>query len=79
MSQMETAHPRLRRKEDFVWYLIFVTTTILVSQSFFRACEKYRFFVVLGFAFCFSNLTPHIICPDSVVPTTITVPGNEED
>lgn len=30
MSQLERGHPRLSRREDFVWYLTFVSGTILI-------------------------------------------------
>jgi Derlin-2/3 len=32
LSQMEVGHPRFSRREDVVWYLIFVSWTILVSS-----------------------------------------------
>ncbi len=33
-SDMETGHPRMRRKEDFIWYLICVCSFIAVSFLF---------------------------------------------
>ncbi|KAL7949017.1 Der1-like family domain-containing protein [Trichoderma barbatum] len=30
MSQLEKGHPRLSRREDFVWYLTFISGTILI-------------------------------------------------
>lgn len=32
-SQLETAHPKFGRKEDFLWYLVFCGTVIIVSSS----------------------------------------------
>ncbi|KAJ6789683.1 hypothetical protein PWT90_00547 [Aphanocladium album] len=33
-SDMETGHPRMRRKEDFIWYLVCVCTFIAVIDYF---------------------------------------------
>lgn len=32
-SQLETGHPKFGRKEDFLWYLVFCGTVIIVRLS----------------------------------------------
>jgi len=34
LSQMDLGHPRFPRREDLVWYLIFVTSVIIVGPFF---------------------------------------------
>lgn len=62
MSQLERGHPRLSRREDFVWYLTFVSGTILVGlfSSISRASP------------CTLMKTPQNICPDSAMPLLLS-------
>ena len=72
LSDLEVGHPRFPRKEDVLWYLMFVGGTILVSRNE-NACPK-----TSSLHDCFVH--PSNICPDSAIASTaITVPGIEED
>lgn len=69
LSQMETSSPRFTKKEDVVWYLMFVGTLIIVSNALIRVSH--------GAGCCILSLlfpsilsvskicTPQNICPDS--------------
>jgi hypothetical protein len=73
MTELEVGNPRFPRKEDLLWYLIFVGGTILVSLLGRDDCG-------LASRVTTCVTTPQNICPDSVsVSTAITVPGIEED
>lgn len=78
MSQLETGHPRMPRKADLLWYLIFVGGVIMVGLSsplLSRAPS-----LCLVYVSCLVKRQSSYICPDSVsASTAITVPGTEED
>jgi hypothetical protein len=75
MSQLEQGNSRFPRKEDFLWYLIFVGTTILVghSLSLLPAGPRTR------------DMHPNKTKPSKYLPeqcyasTAVTVPGIEGD
>lgn len=60
MSQLEQGNPRFPRKEDFLWYLIVVGTTILVGLFFYCLLAASRDM--------YTQNTPHHICPNSALP-----------
>ena len=61
MSQLEQGNSRFPRKEDFLWYLIFVGSTILVGPSL-------SYLPALAPVTRTTNKAPHHICPNSVMP-----------
>ena len=71
MSQLEKGHPRFPRNADLVWYLMFVSGSILVSFGRLPLCS----FVLEALAL------EHLILSARIVPCllSITVPRNEEE
>lgn len=72
LSQMEVGNPRFPRKEDLIWYLVFVCGTILVSSHAQVLPIDFR-----SWCTCFEELSlqtqnPSYICPDSVVPLLLS-------
>lgn len=64
MSRLERGHPRLSRREDFVWYLIFICGTILVGLlAHSSTCSP---------LLCTTMRTPQNICPDSAMPLLLS-------
>lgn len=62
LSQLELGHPKFPRKEDLLWYLMFISGTILVSFD----CAVPR-------APAHTHpYTPHHICPDSGLPLQLS-------
>lgn len=65
-SQLETSHPKFGRKEDFLWYLVFCGTVIIVRPPPRRILDP----------FCFVLVKPQLhtsyICPDSEVPLLLS-------
>lgn len=64
-SQLETAHPKFGRKEDFLWYLVFCGTVIIV-----RLPRQHSIRSVLSFQL--PQLHTSYICPDSEVPLLLS-------
>lgn len=64
-SQLETAHPKFGRKEDFLWYLVFCGTVIIVSLP-----RQHPIRSVLSLQF--PPLHTSYICPDSEVPLLLS-------
>lgn len=71
---VETGHPRLPRRADVIWYLMFVGATILVGPI---PCFSSSLGAVVANvsssprASC-STTTPHNICPDSALPLQLS-------
>lgn len=73
-SDMETGHPRMRRKEDFIWYLICVCSFIAVSilPRFARSLSFCHFPPSRREHYGALGATPQHICPDSAVPLQLS-------
>lgn len=62
MSRLERGHPRFPRKEDLVWYLMFICGTILVCISSH---------VPVPSVLCLASYSSYI-CPDSALPPQLS-------
>lgn len=78
LNELEVSNRRFPRREDLIWYLICVCAGILVSLP--------RPVALAAPLYPRRSNTPALprrgtsyICPHSVIPTAIAVPGNEED
>lgn len=88
LCQLEVGNPRFPRKEDLIWYLLFVCGTILVSDFIH---EVSRLVLVHSFLLAWTrcpccvsppskeHASPHILPGQCYAPTSVTVPRNEED
>lgn len=65
-SQLETAHPKFGRKEDFLWYLVFCGTVIIVRYP------GPQTHVLVFPALPMPQLHTSYICPDSEVPLLLS-------
>jgi len=72
LSELERGNSRFPRREDLVWYLIFVSTTMVVCPNSF----SFYIYMILSPLLLSVSL---YICPHSGHPTAIAVPENEED
>lgn len=54
MSQLEKGHPRLAKREDVVWYLIFICSTIMVGAwlSIALCLPPSPLFILLSLLYC---------------------------
>lgn len=66
---LETGHPRLPRRADIIWYLMFVGATILVGPLV--SCLSLHVPSSSPRA-CSTPTTPHNICPDSALPLQLS-------
>jgi hypothetical protein len=69
VSQLELGHPRFPRKEDLLWYFMFICTTILVGGPLRFLTRPSLFFIQ----------APQISARIVLELPTIAVPGIEED
>lgn len=65
-SQLETTHPKFGRKEDFLWYLVFCGTVIIVGSTP-NTLSALPFPVIPV-----PQLHTSCICPDSEVPLLLS-------
>jgi hypothetical protein len=79
LSQLELGNPRFPRKEDLIWYLMFVSGTTLVSLAI--SSYSVSFFQIFLSTICICPLifflvcvlpVPHHICPDSALPLQLS-------
>jgi len=81
LSQLEIGNPRFPRKEDLIWYLMFVGGTIMVSSQCLRTASSSSICASVfpylpnpsyACSFCFVQKNPSYICPDSVMPLLLS-------
>jgi hypothetical protein len=78
MMQMEMGSPRFPRREDVLWYLIFVGSIILVSRVLaicaILVCPASVFSLLLRLpgSQASKQTTPHHYCPDSALPPQLS-------
>ena len=80
LSQLEKNNSKFTRKEDLIWYLMFVGTIIIVGPTKSPALCTRDPMQVPSYSIPVYYYTHLLICPDSGISSTaIAVPGIEED